>query len=304
MLIFNDLEEEIVLRMGSAMFGPPGPEQDRTGLLAKTRTLGAGWILYAFVRAMRPETILEIGAGGSTACLLWGLKHNGMGHIHTCDIFSSGEGDDYHFSNYLKEEDGKPMNHNKADVVRMIKKWGMEDICTIHHESSRELLKKWDTQVDMVVIDGDHSKEGVENDIKFLNFIKPGGYGFFHDFFACLYEVGSTVKGWVKQSDEWSLIVEPNCLSLAIVQRKWSIYPRNCFTAIRLTRSDNPNGAKTPIQLTAPRNCNTIIGWNGDWFQDSGFHESQPEGEKIAEDIMSFEKRTGSVVQSMEGWGG
>ncbi len=303
-MIFNSMEEEIVLRMGSAQFGLPGKEEDRNGPNAKPRTLGIGWILYGLVRAARPKTILEIGTGGSTACLLWGLKHNGIGHIHTCDVFASGETDDKHFLEYLKEKNGEPMNHNKADVVRMIRKWEMENICTIYHESSMDLLPKWNIPVDMVVVDGDHRKKFLENDVKFMNFLKPGGYGMFHDFLACLWEVGGTLRDWVEQGNEWALIVEPNCLSMGIVQRKFSLNCKNALVAWYLTQECNPNGAKTPIQATDPKACGMIEKWDGEWFPRDGkeYHSQQPEAEIIANKIIEFEKNTGTIVQSMEEW--
>lgn len=301
-MICNDLEKEITLNMGSAMFGPPGAEVNRTGPKAAiNRTLGIGWLLYAFVRASLPKTILEIGTGGSTACLLWGLKHNGEGHIHTCDVFLSGESDAYHLADCLTEPDGSPMNHNKADCIRMIKKWEMEDICTIYHKTSIELLKEWTDPVDMIVIDGDHSKEALENDVQFLNFLRPGGYAIFHDFLACLAEVGVTVSEWCK-GDEWSLIVEPNCLSLGIVQRKFTLDPFGPLVAHRLSRSDNPNAFYTPIQFTNPRNCDALGKWNGQMFELEHFHDRQPEANKTAEEIMDYEQSTGTIVKELGEW--
>ncbi len=300
--MFNILEEEISMRTGSAMFGPPGKEEDRNGPYAKPRTLGLGWLLYGFVRAARPKTILEIGCGGSTACLLWGLKHNGIGHLNICDVFLSGDSDDKHFINYLKDENGDPINYNKAEAIRMIKRWEMGDICTIHHESSKELLPKWNSKIDMLVVDGNHSKEFLENDVQFLNFLIPGGYGLFHDFLACLYEVGRTLRDWVRQSDEWSLIVEPNCLSMGIVQRKFSISSKHGWMATRLTKPDNPNAAKTPFQLTDPRTCGEIISWNGKWFPETPeeCHSEIPEGDALAVKIMEYEAKTGKVLEDLD----
>ncbi len=305
----GELEQEIVSMTASAMFGVPGREDWRGGPaeIRKPRTLGIGWLLYAFVRASRPKMIVEIGTGGSTACILWGLKHNELGHIHTCDVFASGDTDDFHAVNidgkvvYMKEADGQPMNHNKATVIRMIMKWGMENIITIHCESSKDFVPKWNGPIDMVVVDGNHAKDFLENDIQLLKHLVPGGYALFHDFTACVREVGETILNWVNSSNEWSLIVEPSCLSMAIIQRKWTLSLKECWTATYLASDKNPNGMNTPFQMTDPRYCGAIKEWKGEWFPPmEHLHDLQPEGIEIAKRIIEYEKRTGKTLEKME----
>ncbi len=308
-MVCNELEQEIVSMTASAMFGVPGREAWRCGPgeVRKPRTLGIGWLIYGFVRASRPKMVVEIGTGGSTACILWGLKHNELGHCHTCDVFASGDTDDIHAVNingeiiFEKESDGSPMNHNKATVIRMIRKWEMENLVTIHHKSSFAFVPKWQGPIDMVVVDGNHARDFLENDVQLLNHLVPGGYALFHDFTACLYEVGQTLKDWVNSSDEWSMIVEPNCLSMAIIQRKWSLSPKECFTAAYLASANNPNGMNTPFQMTDPRACNAVKPWNGDWFPElSHFHDLQPEGEAVAKRIIEWESRNKRTLENME----
>jgi len=293
----NNLEEELISEVTSAMFGLPGKEEDRCGLNPKPRTLGIGWLLYGFVRATRPKVILEIGSGGSTYCLLWGIKHNEMGHLHICDIFNSG----IPTAELLKEENGERMDHEKAICIRTIKKWEGEDITTIHHEDSRDLLSKWNTPLDMLMVDGDHGKELMENDIQFLNFLKPGGYGFFHDFYVSPGGVGATLRDLLKNNDEYSMMVEPTCFSMAIIQKKYSFDTLNAFAAARLALADNSNGAKTPIHITDPYACGAIKPWDGEWFPED-FHKLQVDGWVKGEKIMEYEQKTGTVVQSMQEW--
>jgi hypothetical protein len=182
-----------------------------------------------------------------------------------------------------------------------VPKGKMEDIVTIHHESSKDLVKRWTEPVDMVVVDGNHLREYLENDIQLLNHLRPGGYALFHDFTACIGEVAVTMRDWVAQSDEWSLIVEPNCLSMGIIQRKFSLSPKECFTATLLAQAVNPNGMHTPFQMTDPRACGAIKSWNGKWFPDlEHFHDTQAEGEEVAKRIMEYEKRTGKILENME----
>jgi hypothetical protein len=47
-----------------------------------------GKVLYALVRALKPETLVEVGvaSGGTTTHLLTALAANGSGHLHSYDI--------------------------------------------------------------------------------------------------------------------------------------------------------------------------------------------------------------------------
>jgi hypothetical protein len=300
---YNDLEKQIPLYAASAMFGPPGRECDRTGPTAKPRTLGVGWIIYGLVRASRPKLVLEIGTGGSSACIMWGLKHNGMGHLHTYDIYSSGQDDKYHRpADYEKDDVGDSLNHCYGQMIRARRDWGMEEYCTLHKMSSVDLLPKWNHKIDMLVVDGDHSLVGLKNDVQFLKWVKPGGYGLFHDFIACLMEVGLTLTTYQAENwNEWSLMVEPNCLSLAIMQRKFSLDPQGALMAHYLSQpQNNPNAATTPFQMTEPRACGAIRQWTGAWFNPVGFHDRQEEANEVARKIIQKEAETGKVVESLE----
>jgi hypothetical protein len=216
-------------------------------------------------------------------------------------VFLSDDDDISHYpETYERDESGKTLNHNHAEIIRFMKKWEMTDICTIHHESSKDLVSKWDLPVDMVVVDGDHTKEFLENDAKLLNFLRPGGYAMFHDFLACLYEVGATLRDWVNASDEWSLMVEPSHLSMGIVQRKFYCHPKYMAMAGELAQGKrNPNYIKTPLQFTDPRACGCVTPWAGRWFPDTGteWHSWQEEGQKLARKIVEHEAKTGRIVQ-------
>ena len=51
------------------------------------------------------------------------------------------------------------------------------------HSDSVEVAKDWKIPIDVLFIDGDHSKEGVERDIKaWSKHVKPGGWILFHDY--------------------------------------------------------------------------------------------------------------------------
>lgn len=301
-MICNNLEEEIVGNTASAMFGLPGKEELRMGApIGKPRTLGIGWLIYGFVRASIPETVVEIGTGGSTACILWGLKHNEKGHLHTCDVFLSDLQDSFYYpDSYEKDQHGKSLNHNHAEVIRWLKKWEMTDICTIHHESSKEFVPNWNSPIDMIVVDGNHTLEFLKNDVQLMKHLRPGGYALFHDFLPGFYQIGIPIMEWVKSSDEWSLIVEPNCLSMAIVQRKYSIDPEMSFMGWSLSQGWNRNNTRTPFQFTDPRRY-CLRSWEGDFYPDyQTYADAKPAGMALAEKIMAKEKETGKIVESME----
>lgn len=51
------------------------------------------------------------------------------------------------------------------------------------HQHADEAAKKWKKPIDILFIDGDHSVEQVNHDIEnWQQFVKKGGYLFFHDF--------------------------------------------------------------------------------------------------------------------------
>ena len=298
---FNNLEEEIVSKTASAMFGLPGKEELRMGPpIGKPRTLGIGWLIYGFVRASRPKMVVEIGAGGSSACILWGLKHNELGHLHTCDVFLSDDDDIIHYpEDYLRDESGKSLNHNHAEIIRFLWKWEMLDICTVHHKSSKDFVPAWSGgPIDMVVVDGDHTREFLENDLGLLRHLRPGGYALFHDFLPCFYEIGVPILDLVGGSDEWSLLVEPNNLSMAVLQRKYSIDTKMTYMSWVLSQTSNPNNVKTPFQFTDPR-AYCVMPWNGSYYP-LDFNEatkSKDAGVELANKIMAEEKATGKIVE-------
>src|SRR5574341_154170 len=52
----------------------------------------------------------------------------------------------------------------------------------LHHSDSYEYGLAWEAPIDLLIVDGDHSYEGVTKDIiAWLPHVKSGGYVFFHD---------------------------------------------------------------------------------------------------------------------------
>ena len=273
------------------MFGPAGAEILRTGPdAALKRTMGLGWILYGFVKAVRPERIFEIGAGGSSICLLQALKDNACGHLYVVDPFETGPLDNIHIlQNYLTDKLGNPLKHVHANFLRQLKKLEFEEICTLFHERSQDLGKSWNHPIDMLVIDGGHTKEEVQADWEnFSKWLRPGGYAFVHDFIACTYEAGEVISDACSSDSIFTMLVEPNYLSMAIAQKKFSVSNRMMLFIHRLTWEDNPQRMETPIHLTDARNIPGLLKeWNGSWLPPKeDFHKPQEEAYAEAEKII------------------
>lgn len=95
-------------------------------------------------------------------------------------------------------------------------------------EFSNDVAKGWKEPLDLLVIDGDHTENGVQDDWNNWNrFVKPGGVVIFHD--ACIFEGGWTTPdyGPVKLVDRlfrkgtspgWSIAEEVH--SLLVVERR------------------------------------------------------------------------------------
>lgn len=93
---------------------------------------------------------------------------------------------------------------------------------------SFEVARKWDTSIDLLLIDGDHSPRGVRRDWDhWSRFVMPGGLAIFHD--ARLFDGGWTSGGYgpvqlvdevfrKAQPPDWTIIDEVH--SLVVVKRR------------------------------------------------------------------------------------
>ena len=278
----------------SAMFGPTGPEiyrnypyefngEQRQG--AAYRTLGLGWLLYGFVRTIRPRVIVEVGCAGSTICMLWGLRHNEHfpephGHLHGIDNFWWGD---------PMERDGKAATVPYFHFIDELEALDMNDLITFYHDGSEVIGPAWDKPIDMLVVDGDHAKEAVLADwTNFSKWITPGGYAFFHDLIAIPNQIGIAMEDVV--GPDFSFMVEPDHLSMAIIQKKFTVnYDVVLDTRYRAQKDDRN---ETPITLTNSRYSGVVGPFNGRYFQpyevwSEAVHrlakERNPDGQPYAE---------------------
>jgi len=263
------MSDDLVTRYdSSAMFGPSSCEvhrhmwyefkgEKRHG--GENRTIGLGWLLYGFVRAIRPKVIVEVGCAGSTICMLWGLKHNTYypepeGHLYGIDNFWWGD---------PMERDGKVATLPYFHFIDELKELGLEDLITFYHDSSQVIGPTWDKPIDMLMVDGDHAKEAVLADWQnFSKWIVPGGYAFFHDLIAIPNQIGYPLEEIV--GPDFTFMCEPDHLSLGIMQKKFTVnYDAVIDTRFR-SRLEDKN--ETCITLMNARDSGVVAPYNGRYF--------------------------------------
>lgn len=134
--------------------------------------LAEGALLYKYCRKKKDGVLLEIGRkhGGSTAIMASALD---SGIVHSIDIVM-----------HQKEVDDNLMF--VKDRVRLI-------TC-----DSKQIA--WDRKLDLLFIDGDHSYQGVKNDVRrFAPFVVVGGYIIMHDVVGKKLELQPIVNKLIKR---------------------------------------------------------------------------------------------------------
>jgi predicted O-methyltransferase YrrM len=149
--------------------------------------LAEGALLYKYCKLVRDGTLLEVGRkhGGSTVLMANALRD---GHLYSIDIVMH-----------------ECVNAYVSDYDYKI---------TFLTDDSKKI--EWDAPIDLVFIDGDHSYQGVKNDIKkFTPYVEKGGYAIFHDVVGkkgILQPLidGLLKKGWIEAARADSLLVLKN----------------------------------------------------------------------------------------------
>lgn len=132
----------------------------------------SAWLLYGFVRSLRPQISVEIGSarGKSTCFIGMALKENGVGKLFAIDP---------HCRTAWNDKDGVD---TYPLIVGNLRSLGLEDYVKIIREKSEVAARKWVSQIDLLFIDGDHSYDGVKHDWElYLPFVKQYGLVIFHD---------------------------------------------------------------------------------------------------------------------------
>lgn len=163
--------------------------QDIEGWLSPNEAIA----LYRFASLLpRGSTIVEIGVwkGRSTYCLARGLRD---GEILAIDPFDASSDEESH-KLYLQKKGEKPLIDQFKKNMERLKV--VDKIEILEGPTSR--FAGQIPKIDLLFIDGDHSKEVCEFD--FLNYspmIPSGGYLILHDFDDSRKELGPT---WVVQN--------------------------------------------------------------------------------------------------------
>ncbi len=130
---------------------------------------------YAIRNFVKPSgslaTFLEIGShAGASLLLSWNAINRFGVQVH----------------GFAVEPDGQPQFH---EILRLLGK-NISHVKAFSNEAApalKEFLDKERRQFDFMFIDGDHTYEGVRDDIRnYYPFLKPGGIMLFHDFLPAL----------------------------------------------------------------------------------------------------------------------
>jgi len=140
-----------------------------------------GLLLYALVRSLKPELVIETGSfiGYSSLCISQALEDNGQGVLHSFDLFS--EVPPNYISPILGEMD------SLYDIANgHINKSGLQDRVVFHagnsSDSINELFKDRENILDLAFIDGDHTIKGCLKDWHAVDkLLKPGAIVVLHD---------------------------------------------------------------------------------------------------------------------------
>jgi len=291
---FHELDKKIPLTATSAMFGPEGADTLRCGPdHVATRELGLGWLIYGFARVQKPKVVVEIGMGGSSICVLTAIKDNGVGHLWTCDCWPdrSKVCTDYP-NNYPPigvrhrfHDDGSPYSYEHSYLIDVTE---MEELTeyTLHYGDGAEFSEKWEGPIDMILIDAGHGQEETLREWEGLaKWLVPGGYALLHDPLGCIGEVGMMLEAFMEKHKDYSMIIEPNILGMAIVQRKFTLNTYYMWFTAGLAQQPNPQGPTTPIHFTDPRKCRIIDKFDKVYFPVN-LHEGQAEMFALSKELI------------------
>lgn len=252
-------DDMVTQYMGSATFGPAGPDCNRR---TDYRPMGLGWLLYGFTRATRPKAILEIGVGGSTLPMLYALRHNQtyperQGHLWGIDNFQWGD---------LIEREGIQRCSSYWHFVDTLHDLAFDDLITFHYAKSQEVAHDLlPHAIDMLVVDGDHGQAEVTQDwLDFSRYLVPGGYAFFHDVVAIPNQIGMPLEAFCSESSEFRMLVEPDHYGYAIIQKKFTLDARAVLET--RYRAAQPDHETTPYQLSDARTIGAVLPWQGSYF--------------------------------------
>ena len=140
------------------------------------------------------DIIVEIGSfqGRSTVGLAKGSKSGNNNMVYAIDKWSNNT-----------VNGTKDVVISKENFINNLKNSKVDDIVTPIHSTSNEAFKNWDEPIGMIFIDGDHSYQGTKNDIKWCDFVIPGGIISFHDYLSPKYDT-SVIRAVDEAKSNWN----------------------------------------------------------------------------------------------------
>ncbi|MCM8787820.1 MAG: class I SAM-dependent methyltransferase [Candidatus Omnitrophica bacterium] len=150
-------------------------------------------VLYRTVKNLRVlnPIVVEIGSwlGKSSVVLAKAVKKK-KGFLHCIDPFDA-SGDSFSKDSYSTKNFDL-----KEKFLSNIKKAKVEKYVKLIPKKSQDAIKEWNSPIDFIFIDADHTYSNVKEDFIFWSkFLKVGGYIAFHD--ACQDQKAKKLDGGV-----------------------------------------------------------------------------------------------------------
>ena len=138
-------------------------------------------VLYNLSNQLNNAIIVEIGShkGRSSCCLAAGALNNNS-KVYCIDIWENYINIDFP-TEWGTETFSDP--NIFIEFKNNINKYGFHDIINYIQGNSNDIGSKWEMPIDLLLIDGDHSYEGIKNDYeKWSPFMVKNGLILFHDY--------------------------------------------------------------------------------------------------------------------------
>ena len=130
-------------------------------------------VVYALVRSKRPQVVVEIGSayGKSTCFIAAALQRNGCGTLFSIAPPS-----------VTDWNDGNPVDDTFEIVKRRLRELRLAGFVEQMRMLSKEAVRSWGKQIDILLLDGSHTYEDVKSDFfGFLPHLQKDGLVLFHD---------------------------------------------------------------------------------------------------------------------------
>lgn len=159
------------------------------GIVSYSKTI-PGWVSgkaayhMAFLSSNMKNNanLVEVGVYmGRSSYLLSEPLRNKSGKLHCIDLFDC-SGDDFSIGYYLRGLKSSGLQNLEEVFVENIRKFKLQDIIVVHKGSSKIISASWNEPIDLLLLDGDHSRKGAEDSYsEWEPFLRKGGYLILHN---------------------------------------------------------------------------------------------------------------------------